>query len=117
MSNRLEEALHKADAELFAELGRRAYVYEGQIIHKLSGGEDPEDEKNGRRVFNVYLAEIKTAVCEDWQACEKLDTYADETTLTAALYDFFVAAQLAILPPITIAVLTVRYGIKHLCNC
>ena len=110
------DAWKKSDHELFAELGARAYVSEGRIIHKRSTG-GPDDEKNGRKVFDALLPKIRTRVCDDWRGCEKLKLNNDETATALLLADWFITAKVAAFPVATLTVLTMRIGIKRLCGC
>ncbi len=112
----VQDALRLDDAELFRDLGRRAYVFREQLILKKSF-DDPDDEENGRRVFEHLTPRLRRLICDEWGGCEKLARYSDESALAVAVCDTIIATKVVPLPAATLAVLVVRIGVKRLCNC
>jgi len=112
----LSAVLALSDADLFRQIGMRAYVYDGQVVIKKSFG-DPDDEQNGRRVFDSLLPRIRAVLCDQWRGCEKLAMYPDESALALVIADTYFTNKIAPLPVATLAVLTVRIGVKRICNC
>lgn len=110
------KTLSASDAELFADLGSRAYISEGRLIHKRSV-QDPNDEENGKKIFAFILPELRRVICDDWQACRRMNKYPDELALVVAISDTIVTTKVIPLPAVTLAVLAVRIGVKRLCNC
>jgi len=73
-------------------------------------------ESDGRAKFNQLVPDIRTRLCEQWQACEQVKRYEDETALTMAIADVLMTIS-ATLPMATIAVLVVKIGVRKFCNC
>jgi hypothetical protein len=115
----VQVALEATDGELFQEIGKRAYLFKGELILKKSSGGPEKDEKGGRQVFGHLLPEIRRVVCDLWGACEKLGKFPNETALGTAVAGALLANNVAptSVPIATLTVLTMRIGIKQLCNC
>jgi hypothetical protein len=113
----IEAALRATDADLYRQIGARAYVLDGDVILKKSPGEPNRHEEHGRSVFASLRPDIERIVCREWGACEKLARYTDETELAMVIADTFVTFQLIAMPMVTFAVLATRIGIKRICKC
>ena len=93
------------------QLRRRRYRLEQDIVHKQRMWEN-----SGRKQFAAINPLIRSALCEQWHACEKVKLYEDQTQLAMAVGDVL-AATLSGLPIATISALVVKLGLKKFCNC
>jgi hypothetical protein len=115
----MEVALEATDAELFREIGKRAYLSRGELILRKKSGGPESVETSGRQVFAHLLPDITRVVCDQWGACEKLGEFTNEAAFGTAMAGALLAEKVAptAFPIATIAVLTMRIGIKKLCKC
>ena len=70
----------------------------------------------GRAKFEAMLPSIKSRLCNEWGACEKVRQYEDPTQLAMVLGDVL-AATITGVPVATVSALIVRMGIKRVCAC
>ncbi|NOT70618.1 MAG: hypothetical protein HOP09_04805 [Hyphomicrobium sp.] len=115
LTEQAARAVQLSDAELFTELGKRAYLQNDVLIMKRGAGSD--DENGGRKVFEHLLPKLRKLICEDWKACEQADRYGDEVSLVVAISDTIITNKVAPLPAATLAVLVTRIGVKRFCAC
>jgi hypothetical protein len=74
--------------------------------------------ESGKKYFESIRARLTDAICIKWSACEKIkDSRFDDTVqLVSAIGD--VVSVIAVgVPPLTIASLVAKIGIKTLCDC
>ena len=115
----MEVALEATDAELFQEIGKRAHLFKDELVLEKTSGGLESDERRGRQVFAHLLPDITRVVCDQWGACEKLSKFTDEAAFGTAMAGALLAEKVTLtaFPIATIAVLTMRIGIKKLCKC
>ena len=73
-------------------------------------------EEDGRARFRRLEPDIRSRLCTQWRACEKVKRYEDEAALSMAVGDVLMSLS-STLPVATVAVLIVKMGVKKFCNC
>lgn len=98
------------EKQLFSILG--AYAKEGSLF-------SPEGQAEaGKHFFESIRRRLVELVCDQWSACKKMKDprFDDTVTLVSTLGD--VVASIAVgVPPLTIAVLITKIGVRTLCSC
>jgi hypothetical protein len=77
---------------------------------------EAELSEDGKLIFENLLPAIKKTLCEEWDACRKVDEYEDPAELVVVIADCFSAATFGV-PGFTISLLVVKIGVKKLCGC
>ncbi|NGX06099.1 hypothetical protein [Mycobacteroides franklinii] len=102
----VDQLLAAPDSELYAALGR--------AVDK-SAADDDSAENAGEQYFRSNLPKFAQKICADPHVTALRRSYADSTTLVAAIADALSA--LAGLPAVlSISVLVLRYGLDKLCG-
>jgi len=73
----------------------------------------------GRRQFDAIRGVLRQKLCDEWEACQKIERWdgKDVPTLVIAVADVVCAVALAGVPAILLASLIVKIGIRQLCGC
>ena len=100
-----EDGLYGLIAFYATEHERTAFSPEGEVAA-------------GRRVFQQMRAQLHQCLCVEWNLCQKLEDAAlkDTTNLVVVLGDALSTAVVGV-PPILIASLLVKIGVRVFCGC
>ena len=103
---------------LAAEITRLKLVVAEETLQARLRKEAAEREfaEQGRSIFQGLIPDIRSALCEQWHACEKIKRYEDQTSLGMAVADVL-ATVVTAAPVATVSALVVKMGLKKFCNC
>jgi hypothetical protein len=107
----IAEFLSLDEKDLYSILGAYSAA-EGTLF-------SPEGQVNaGRRYFSSIRDRLHQKICTEWKLCAKIDDprWDDGVQLTAALGDL-VSVVAGGVPPLTIASLIVKIGVRTFCGC
>lgn len=72
----------------------------------------------GATWFAAQRTRLEARVCDDWQMCKAIDDprFEDAAKLVVVIGDA-VAAAVTGVPPVLVASIIVRMGLRNFCNC
>jgi hypothetical protein len=97
---------------LFSLIPQHLPEYEGTYF-------SPDGQRDaGRRWFEAIRGSLEQKVCHEWRMCRRIGDpeFADATTLVLVIGDA-VSTKVAGVPPVLVAAIIVRMGVRRFCRC
>jgi hypothetical protein len=109
---RVEKYLLLGEDQLFSLIPHYLPDYKEAVFSPIG------QREVGREWFAGVRGRLEQRLCREWQLCEKLDdpTFDDVGKLVIVVGDT-VATVVAGVPPVLVASLIVRIGVRRFCDC
>lgn len=71
--------------------------------------------RKGRELYERAVHTVRRVVCDEWKACEKLDSVGDDAIALIAAIAAVISPALPQLPGVVVAAIVVKIGVKVFC--